>query len=398
MGWSPFRPTGLTYKDGRSAGGYTLITPIGGNLTCLLDEDGLIVHQWHMPGFRPGYGYLLPGGNLLVRGQPLDQSGAGVATAGGRADILVELDWKGKELWRWEHPAFHHDMCRLPNGNTLVIIWEQMPEDLARKIKGFIESDLSSRLTEDEEHLRFLMKGLGVGGRPRDLSGFLGDAVMEITPEGKPVHTWHAWEHLDPETDIVCCREFRHEWSHANSVEAGPDGDVLISFRELSTVMRISWPKGRVLWKWGGGKISHQHDASFATPESMLLFDNGAHHPIVPRSRVIEVDMKTDRVVWQYYPEHVFSLFSGHIAGAERLWNGNTLICEGQSGRIFEVTPDGDICWEWVSPFVFPFRGVKCSMFFRAHRYSSNGQEIKGRSLRPDSCFELNEKWGLRCR
>jgi hypothetical protein len=395
MGWSLFRRTGLTYKQARFAGGYTLITPIGGDMTCLLDEQGRIAKVWKIPDFQPGYGYLLPGGNLLVRGQPLDQSGAGLATSGGRADILVELDWEGKEVWRWEHPAFHHDMCRLPNGNTLVIVWEQVPDALATRVQGFMEKRTAARLTEDTEHFRYLMKGLGVGGRPRDLSGFLADAVMEINRKGQAVHIWHAWEHLDPVTDIVCEREFRHEWSHANSVEYGPSGDVLISFRELSKLMRISWPEGKVLWEWGDGRISHQHDATFTSKNCMMVFDNGPHHPIVPRSRVIEVDMNTSNIIWQYYPEHVFSLFSGHVAGAERLWNGNTLICEGQSGRIFEVTPECDVCWEWISPFVLPFRGVKCSMLFRAHRYRADGPELMGRPVDAGRYEQLNRQWGL---
>jgi len=45
--------------------------------------------------------------------------------------ILSELDWVANEVWRWEHEAFHHDMCRLPNGNTLVLIWEVLPKELA---------------------------------------------------------------------------------------------------------------------------------------------------------------------------------------------------------------------------------------------------------------------------
>ena len=55
MGWSPFRPTGLTYKDTRCFGGYTLITPIGGDAVYLLNESGLVVHQWKVPRFEPGY-------------------------------------------------------------------------------------------------------------------------------------------------------------------------------------------------------------------------------------------------------------------------------------------------------------------------------------------------------
>ena len=366
-------------------------------MTCLIDEEGRIVHRWLMKGFQPGYGYLLPGGNLLVRGQPLVQDDAGIFTSGGQADILLELDWEGNEVWRWEHPAFHHDMCRLPNGNTIVIIWEQLPDDLAKKIQGGLDRDLQKRIfsEENEAQFRHFMKGLGVGGRPRNLSGFLSDGIMEINPQGETVHLWHAWEHLDPETDIVCCKEFYHEWSHANSVKAGSNGDVLISFRELSTVMRISWPEGKVHWKWGDGWISHQHDATYTPEGNMLVFDNGPHHPTVPRSRVVEVDMNTSEIIWQYYPEHVFSLMSGHIAGAERLSNGNTLICEGQSGRIFEVTPECDVCWEWISPFLLPFRGIKCSMFFRAHRYLPEGPELQGKKLSGQGCGELNRKWGL---
>ena len=97
---------------------------------------------------------------------------------------------------------------------------------------------------------------------------------------------------------------------------------------------------------------------------NMLVFDNGAHHPIVPRSRVIEVDMNTGKIVWQYYPKHVFSLFSGHIAGADRLWNGNTLICEGQSGRVFEVSPGGTSAGNGSAPFYCRSKGCSAPCFF----------------------------------
>ncbi len=43
--------------------------------------------------------------------------------------------------------------------------------------------------------------------------------------------------------------------------------------------------------------------------------------------------------------------FSARLSGAQRLPNGNTLICAGEQGRIFEVTPGGEIVWEYSSPF-----------------------------------------------
>jgi hypothetical protein len=395
MGWSPFRKTGLTYRDSRSFGGYTLVTPIGGDAVYLLDEDGRGVHRWGVSGFQPGYGYLLPGGNLLVRGQPLVEAEVGVGEPAGKADILLELDWDSNEVWRWEHETFHHDMSRLPNGNTLVIVWELVPEELVKRIKGGYPPEQVEQITSDKDFMSFALQGAGVGGRPR-LKGMLTDALWEVSPAGEPVHIWHAHEHFDPEVDTLCPIDFPHEWTHLNAVELTPEGDVLISSQKLDKIMRISWPEGEVLWKWGGlGRLSHQHDPTITPDGTLLVFDNGTKHPPISHSRVVEVDMKTDQIIWQYVPSPVFSMLSLHIAGAERLANGNTLICDGESGRVFEVTRNCEICWEWVSPFVHDFKGIKAVMLFRAHRYAPDGPELKGKRIDGTGLEEFNEKWGL---
>lgn len=394
MGWSPFRPVGLTYRDSRSFGHYTLTTPVGGDSVYLLNASGMIVHRWHASGFQPGYGYLLPGGNLLVRGQPEVTHGVGVGQPAGRADILLELDWDSNVVWRWEHEAFHHDMCRLPNGNTLVIIWEVVPEEVARRIKGGLAPEIMRQVTGDPEMMKFILYGMGVGGRSR-LTGTLSDAILEVTPSGEVVHTWHAYEHLDPETDTICPLCFPGEWSHANAVQATPEGDVLISFRELSIVMKISWPEGKVLWKWGRPWISHQHDVTQTPEGNLLLFDNGSHHPIQGKSRIVEICPKRNRIIWQYVGVPVFNMLSGHIGGCERLPNGNTLICEGESGRIFEITPKGEYCWEWNSPFLFDFKGIQNVQIFRAHRYDKNSPELSGRELSDEEFKVVNQKYGL---
>jgi hypothetical protein len=395
MGWSPFRPTGLTYRDSRSFKGYTLITPIGGDAVYLLNEDGRVVHQWKVPGFQPGYGYLLRGGNLLVRGTPLLKEDVSIGQPAGETDILLELDWESNEVWRWEHESFHHDMCRLSNGNTLVLIWEKLPEELSKKVKGSLSPEKVKQVRADKDFLSFILQGIGVGGRPR-IEGMLVDAVWEINPEGEPVHIWHSYEHLDPEVDTLCPIDFPTSWTHLNAVETTPERNVLISSQKLNTVMMIDWPRGDVLWKWGGlGVMSHQHDATITPEGNLLVFDNGTHHPIAGRSRVIEIDMEKKEIIWQYFPSPAFSMQSAHIAGAERLENGNTLICEGESGRVLEVTREGEICWEWVSPFVHKFKGVDVVMLFRAHRYAPDGPELIGRRIDGSGLQELNDRWGL---
>jgi len=66
------------------------------------------------------------------------------------------------------------------------------------------------------------------------------------------------------------------------------------------------------------------------------------------------------------------TFFSPYIGGAQRLSNGNTLICEGCDGRIFEVTRAGEVVWEYVNPhcFVDPTRAGLNNWVFRAFRYT----------------------------
>ncbi len=395
MGWSPFRKTGLTHSDDRSAGGFTLVTPVGSGATFLLDEAGRIVHSWSAPDFMPGYGYLLPGGTLLVRGQSrVAEHEVGAGHAAGSTDILLEIDKDNRVRWRFEHPAFHHDMLRLSNGNTILITWAPCDPGIAERVSGGMSLEEERSQWADPEHVSFFMAGLGVGGRPRDLTGLLSDTIVEITPQGEVVKRWNAWEYLKTEEEKCCCREFRYEWTHCNSVDM-KDGKLLLSFREISRIAIIDWETGNLEWKWGRVHLSHQHDASFTPKGTVLIFDNGTHHPVVPRSRVVEVDPFTDKIIWQYQPKVVFSFFSGHIGGAERLQNGNTLICEGQSGRVFEITPQGEICWEWINPMIMPFKNVHCQMLFKAHRYSLGCEQIEGIAINLDAYREVNDKWQL---
>jgi len=395
MGWSPFRKPGLTYRNPEALGGYTLVTPIGGDAVYLIDEMGRIVHKWNVPNFQPGYGFLIPGGNLLVRGQPLVESGVAIGEPAGNADILLELDWDSNEIWKWEHEGFHHDMVRMSNGHTLVIVWELVPENLAQRIKGGLPQQTVQKVTSNKDFMSFILQGVGVGGRPR-LEGMLSDALWEIDLAGQPVNIWHAYEHFDPEVDVIGPLDFPNEWTHINGIEMTPAGQVLISSQKLDQILKISWPDGEVLWKWGGpGCLSHQHHPTITPDGTLLVFDNGTHHPIQGRSRVVEVDMDSGEIVWQFVSSPVFSMLSLHIAGAERLANGNTLICEGESGRLVEVTREGQICWEWISPFIHDFKGVAAAMLFRAHRYLADGPELAGRELDPAPFTELNREWGL---
>jgi hypothetical protein len=80
--------------------------------------------------------------------------------------------------------------------------------------------------------------------------------------------------------------------------------------------------------------------------------------------------------VWKYQETIPTSFYSPRISNAQRLPNGNTLICEGVFGRVFEVTPEGAVVWEYVNPY-FGQRTMTTqkpetlvNQVFRAYRYS----------------------------
>ena len=54
----------------------------------------------------------------------------------------------------------------------------------------------------------------------------------------------------------------------------------------------------------------------------------------------------------------------------QRLPNGNTLICEGDFGRLFAVTADGKLVWDFVNPYFGEGPTGQHNRVFRAHRYS----------------------------
>jgi len=201
------------------------------------------------------------------------------------------------------------------------------------------------------------------------------DYLVEMTTEGDVVWEWRSWEHLDPEADGITAQQHRRDaWTHGNAVTEMPDGNLLVSFRNISTVVIVERATGRILWKLGPPVLAQQHAPTVLPNGHILIFDNGTHradHP-VPFSRVIEVEPSTKEIVWTYQERRVIDFFSPYISNAQRLANGNTLIFEGIHGRLFEVTSGGEVVWEYVSPFFFeaPGRPGLNNSVFRAFRYT----------------------------
>lgn len=367
MSWTRNRPHGLVYRDpDRHEPGYTLFAAVRGQFANLLDDAGRVVHRWHCPE-GVVYARLLPNGNLMLRTQPPEEAG-GVEKIGGSSAALLELDWDGKVLWELRDPMLHHDFLRLPNGNTLTLGWRKLPAAVSERVGG-------------------------AHSHEEDPDVMWGDVVREVSPQGEPVSEWLSWEHLDPETDTICPLESRKEWTHANSIALTPDGDLLLSFRLIDTVAIVDRLSGAFKWKWGKDVLSHQHHASWLESGRVLIFDNGAHRRRGPNfSQVIEVDPETGEIEWTYKHDTIVGFYSFFVSGAERLADGHTLITSGAHGHLFEVTPQGETVWEFVSPFYYESAFGETPAIFRAHRYAPSDPALRGRDLDPERHAELNRR------
>jgi hypothetical protein len=371
MGWSIHHPVGLIYYAPQHCyRGYTLTTTRGDYHANLIDMEGRVCHRWHSPeGIN--YAYLLSNGNLLLRTHPPKDAG-GAERIGGSSAAILELDWDGNVVWAYRNPLLHHDYERLSNGNTLALLWEPMPAELTARVQGGFSS-------EDDPAQMF------------------GDVVKEITPEDAEVYQWKSWEHLDVAEDIICPLEGRREWTHGNALNVTPEGDLLLSYRLTSTVGIVDKATGKFRWKWGPGEVYHQHHPTCLENGRILIFDNGGHRRGVSHSKVIEVDPETNQICWEYQGTPPISFYSYNISSAERQPNGNTLVCEGAPGRIFEVTPNKEIVWEYINPFftsssptvggsVFDYSNAT----FRAHRYGPGHPALQGKDLDPARYANLN--------
>ena len=347
----------LRYFDPKKAyHGYTLFAPMGGKIVWLIDMEGRIVHRWDVP-YVPGcHGRLLPNGNLVYAGKV---ENAPLPDFGGSAGVMIDVDWNSNIVWKYEDPYLSHDFYRMDNGNTMVLRWVPMPNEIATKVKG------------------------GVPGTERE-GVMWSDALQEINPEGKVVWEWLGYEHFNPEIDVLCPLCPRDRWGQANACYVMPNGNIIISYAFMSLIEIVEKATGNIIWRWGlRGELGFQHNPTVLDNGNILLFDNGRHRILAPDySRVIEINPKTNEVEWEYMSNPPMEFYASFVGGAQRLPNGNTLICEGPKGRFFEVTPTGEIVWEYVNPIYNDFlRFGRTNMAFRAYRYGYDYPGLKGTGL-----------------
>jgi hypothetical protein len=261
---------------------------------------------------------ILPWGTLLV------MTGSG----------MEEVTPGGERLWHYEARLLHHDIDPTPWGTIMAIV-------------GYGET---------------------IGGML--LSA---DALLELDPGTRAeLGAWPLREAVAPYEFCPICfwgddYFYGRDWTHANAIEFDPDMEHLyLSVRNLNRVYKLSVSTGRTVWvlgdggDFGQGLFSHQHEPQILDDGHLLLFDNGLHRPGRETfSRVVEIELDEEarlaRIVWEYREKPDFYTSIG--GDADRLPNGNTLITDSMNGRVIEISPLGDLVWEY--RLGFPYRIYK---------------------------------------
>ena len=430
--------------------GYNLLAPQSSFNTYLIDNCGRAINQWESD-YRIGLStYLLEDGSLIRTGQLGSDSNASFS-GGGTGGRLERFNWEGDLIWEmvWADSLQHqhHDIEIMPNGNILILAWE-------------------NHTYED---------ALAQGKNPNATGNPVWCCqVTEIEPTGnnggEVVWQWSAWDHLVQDTDSLLPnygvisenpRKFNinytangnnalaPDWMHCNAIDYNSNlNQIIISSAKFNEIFIIPHNfsteetaefYGDLLWRYGNPatynrgtvadqKLFFQHDCQWIDDTSggdgltsqILLFNNGRGRPQGDLSSVEEIEtpamyygtypledntspFEPDTYSWRY-PEAAElnpDFYAQQVSGASRLPNGNTLICSGPSGYGFEVTPDEEVVWDYLSPvtaFGATTQGNDAgnNSVFRLPRYASDYPAFEGRDMTPGDVIE-QDSWIDNC-
>jgi hypothetical protein len=381
-----------------------VLSPLQTQAVLVIDMNGNVVKRWDgLNNSAGGPARVLPGGFVV--------SAIGARPPNQESLELVQQDFDGKVIWQFSR----NEQIKTREGST---IWSaRQHHDWQRE--SFPAGYFSPESTPAIEGGTTLILTHTNRTQPKVADVMLeDDRLIEVSWKGDVLWEWVASDHIDelgfaPDARkaIKAAQSFNKargsfDWLHINSAHyLGPNrwfdqGDarftpnnVIISSREAS-LLAIVGRDGKIVWRLGPDfsespqlrairQIIGQHHAHLIPKGlpgagNLLVFDNGGSsgygfaNPIAPNgvgafaratSRVLEINPVSLELVWSYTNPRFFST---NISGAQRLPNGNTLITAGAGGRMFEVTTEGAIVWEYMYPL---FSGANASnAVYRAYR------------------------------
>jgi hypothetical protein len=384
--------------------GYILFSQEFSRYTYLINKDKEIVHKWKSKNMQSLASHLLENGNLIRSCYGNIQS---VTWGGGFTGRIEMFDWDGNLIWEFTLVNFthclHNDIEPLPNGNILMIVWERKTNEETTaagcnpnliQIGGF-------RIDHIIEVEPTYPKGGNIVWEWHIWDHLIQDydptrenyGAVENHPELVDINYRGIKRLLPP---------FSTDFSHMNSLDYIEEFDqILVSVRNLNEIFIIDHSTtteeasghtggkygkgGDILYRWGNPQVYRagdkfdqkffaQHDPrwvelGYPGERHITFFNNGVGRPGLDYSSVEEFVPPVDgqgnyylepgsayrpkEPIW-IYKENVNLPYSIYLSSAQRIPNGNTLICSGVFGSFVEVTHEKEVVWRYFNRHPIP--------------------------------------------
>lgn len=437
----------LSFDDDLSVGGYTLLFPERQSDIFLLNKCGEIVHRWEDdPAARPGaVAYLLENGNIL-RSKYYANDPNSITTSGGAGGTVELVSWENETLWTYvvddSTQIQHHDIHFTPHGTVMMIIWQkkELDEIVAN---GFdtLSNPQRSILTDYILEVDPLTDSIVWEWHAWD----------HLIQDHDSTKANYGIIDDHPERIDINYQEYtfgKTDWLHCNSLDYNPVLDQVIinskHFNEFWIIDRStttgeaatssggnSNQGGDLLYRWGNPKayqqgetsdrqLFSQHDVQWIDEDDVdpnydffgqiALFNNHIETGLSLGQILVPVFDSTNFVYsktnGKFLPENFSQIFSHPdtarnystaASSIQILGSGNVLMCAGRQGRTFELSPEGQVAWEYVTPFKLgnPVpQGTNLALgenfTFQAQRYLDTYPALIGKTLDPMGFLELN--------
>jgi len=434
---------GTLRNDSGSYNGYTLYSPNTSKETYLINNCGEIVHQWSTSGVTDSTPaasvYLLENGNLLRTGKITNPD----ITFGGVGGKIELYDWDNNLLWEYTYSSTevsqHHDIYPLPNGNILMLAVTTLTEAeailLGRNPALILEGKLFN------EQIIELQPDIINGGATVIWEWNIADHIIQDFSNAQA-----NFGVVGDHPELLDINYLNNElgnanWLHINSLQYNANLDqIILSSRLLDEIYIIDHSTttaesamhtggtygkgGDILYRWGNPQaygIGDDNDRMLYSQHyphwipdglndagKLMIFNNGNARrfssinivsPLTTSPGVYSYDYMTGygptTANWSYIAPNPEDFFSSILSSAQRLPNGNTLICDGDSGYFFEINPSNNIVWEYINPDTQ--NGIlsqgdvpSANLVFRALKFSPDYAAFNGKDLTPSIPVELN--------
>jgi len=425
-----------------SFNGYTLFAPLTSTETYLINNCGQVVHQWtttNSTNSVPSASvYLLENGTLLRTGK-ISNSDIVFGGVGGKIELF---DWDNTLLWEYTYStnevSQHHDVFPLPNGNILMLAVSTITEEEAIQA-GRDPSKIADGKIFNEQILE--LEPFGTDQANIVWQWNMKDHLIQDFDATKDNYGVVADNPQLLDINYLNNDTASPNWLHFNSMQYNAALDqIILSTRILSEVYIIDHSTttseaavhtggiygkgGDFLYRWGnpeayrhgfasdrilfGQHFPHWIPDELTDAGKIMIFNNGPDR-LFSSIEIIDPPISTPGFYnylvttgyppstseWTYkHPEPKY-FFSAIISSAQRLPNGNTLICDGDSGFFFEIDINENIVWEYINPVtnlgaISQGEIAHFNLVFRAHKFAQDYPAFSGRDLTPGDPIELN--------